>query len=96
MLVFMLAWGSAPLMLLDGRFVWLTAGFFLLAVAAITYNDLRLKGKTIRETAVSFPVLLAYYHVRLAGYLSETVRLRIGRSGIKRVRLADPGTGDEA
>ena len=63
------------------------AFFFAAALAAITYNDLVRKGKTLAETIRSFPVLLLYYHLRLAGYVLETLRLRLGKGGLKRVRL---------
>ena len=43
--------------------------------------------KTVGETLISFPVLLAYYQVRLAGYMVETVRLRLGLCRIERTRL---------
>jgi glycosyltransferase involved in cell wall biosynthesis len=55
------------------------AAFGAVAIAAITYNDLHLKGKTVAETLQSFPVLLAYYHVRLAGYARRTVALALRR-----------------
>ena len=63
------------------------AFFFAAALAAITYNDLVRKGKTLAETIRSFPVLLLYYHLRLAGYLLEMLRLRLGKGGLERVRL---------
>ena len=69
---------------------WLAAVpafFFAAALAAITYNDLVRKGKTLAETIRSFPVLLLYYHLRLAGYVLETLRLRLGKGGLERVRL---------
>ena len=74
MIPFMLAWGTLPPAAVAAAFLggWpllVPAAFLGLAIAAITYNDLALKGKTAGETLRSFPVLLAYYHVRLLGYL---------------------------
>ncbi len=87
MLPFVLAYASLPLMLVDVRLAIVPGLFFAAALAAITYNDLFRKGKTIGETVRSFPVLLVYYQVRLCGYAVETIRLRLGRHDIRRVRL---------
>ncbi|MFH1417329.1 MAG: glycosyltransferase family A protein [Planctomycetota bacterium] len=87
MLPFMLAYASLPLILADVRLAAAPGFFFAAALAAIAYNDLFRKGKTIGETLRSFPVLLAYYHVRLCGYIVETIRLRLCRHGLRRVRL---------
>jgi glycosyltransferase involved in cell wall biosynthesis len=83
MLPFMLAWGTLPLAVaLFPVLGWLplagSAFFFCVALAAITYNDLFLKRKTLWQTIVSYPVLVAYYHVRLLGYVRMTVALRTG------------------
>jgi len=87
MLPFMLTYLTLPLMLVHRLFAVLPAFFFAGALAAITYNDLCRKGKTIGETLRSFPVLLAYYHIRLVGYVLEAVRLRFGKADITRHRL---------
>ncbi len=87
MLPFMLAYATLPLALVRA-WLWVVPAFFLLgALAAITYNDVFRKGKTPGETLKSFPVLLAYYHVRLIGYVCESVRLRLLRHSVERVRL---------
>jgi hypothetical protein len=57
-------------------------------LAAITYNDLFRKRKTIGETVLSFPVLLAYYHVRLYGYVMQAIRLRFTKHGVARVHIS--------
>ena len=90
---FLLAYLSLPLVLLDSRLAMVPAALGIAALAAISYNDLFLKGKTIRETLRSFPILLAYYHVRLAGYVLELVRLRCG--GGKEIQRIELGTGEE-
>ncbi len=87
MLPFMLTYVTLPLIVVHGWAVVVPAFFFLGALAAITYNDLFRKGKTIGETIRSFPVLVAYYHVRMIGYVSEAVALRVGRHRLKRQRL---------
>lgn len=87
MLPFMLTYLTLPLMLVHRWFAVLPAFFFTGALVAITYNDLCRKGKTIGETLRSFPVLLAYYQVRLVGYVIEAVRLRFGKADITRHRL---------
>jgi glycosyltransferase involved in cell wall biosynthesis len=89
---FMLAYGALPVALaLVPLLGWwplaAPALAFAAAVAAITYNDLALKGKTIGETLRSFPVLLAYYHVRLFGYVRKGLALRFApRGGAYRTR----------
>ncbi len=87
MLPFILAYVTLPLVLVRGWLVIIPALFFAGALAAITYNDLVRKGKTVWETLRSYPVLLAYYHVRLAGYVIETLRLRFGKHDVTRRRL---------
>ncbi|MGB2984333.1 MAG: glycosyltransferase [Phycisphaerae bacterium] len=87
LLPFMLTYLTLPLIVFSRWLAVVPAFFFAGALAAITYNDLFRKRKTIGETLRSFPVLLAYYHVRLVGYVLETVRLRLCRHGITRQRL---------
>jgi len=87
MLPFLLAYLTLPLVLVKLWLAAVPAFFFVGAMAGITYNDLFRKRKTFGETLRSFPVLLAYYHVRLFGYVVQSVRLRLTRHGIKRVRL---------
>ncbi len=91
MLPFVLTYCSLPLMLIDARFGYVSAFFFVGALAAITYNDLFRKRKTLAQTLLTFPILLAYYHVRLLGYGIETLRLRVTRHDIRRVRLSAGG-----
>jgi len=87
LLPFLLAYITLPLLLID---LWLAAlplFFFVAALAALSYNEFVRKGKKTLEALHSFPILLAYYHVRLAGYVLETLRLRLTRHGIRRVDL---------
>lgn len=69
-------------------FAFAAAAGFALAIAAIVYNDLARKCKTVGETLLTFPLLLAYYHARLAGYLIETTRLWLTKHRVTRERLA--------
>ena len=61
-------------------------------VAAILYNELVRKRKSPWETLITWPILLAYYNVRLAGYVVQYLRLWTGRDRIERVKLASPPT----
>lgn len=87
MLPFVLAYCTLPLGLISAWLLVVPAFFFAGALAAITYNDLFRKAKTPLQTLISFPMLLVYYHVRLAGYVYETIRLRLTRHQPERVRL---------
>ena len=94
MLPFLLAYGSLILLLplivtqsLTPGWLCISVLFFLGALTAITYNDLVRKGKSLGQTLRSFAMLVAYYHVRLWGYVIESVRLRTGRTHILRVDL---------
>lgn len=88
MLPFILTYLTLPLTFAHRFGFYIPLLFFCAALAAITYNDLFRKGKTIVETLFSFPVLLAYYHVRLAGYVLESFRLRITKNNIHRISLS--------
>lgn len=87
LLPLMLTYLTLPFVVVHRWLLAVPALFFAAAVAAITYNELFRKGKTVGETARSFPVSLGYYHVRLVGYIIEGIRLRLGRSNIVRHRL---------
>lgn len=89
MLPFLLAYASLPLGLIDERLFGLPALFMIAALAAITYNDLFRKRKTLIETLLTFPLLVFYYHIRLAGYIIESLRLRLTPHDLRRVRLHD-------
>lgn len=58
-----------------------------LFLAAVLYNDLFRKQKTVWETLITMPPLLAYYHTRLAGYLVQYARLWLGLDRLERVKL---------
>jgi glycosyltransferase involved in cell wall biosynthesis len=87
MIPFILAYLTLPLAWLDIRLALLPAGFFAAALAAITYNDLFRKRKSLTDTIVTFPVLLAYYHCRLVGYLTGTLRAHLGLLKVERIKL---------
>lgn len=87
MLPFIVTYASSPLLLLGGAWACVPLLFFGLALAAITYNDLFRKGKSVTETLQSFPALVAYYHVRLAGYVLQTFSLHCRPHQIQRERL---------
>lgn len=86
-LPFLLAYITLPLMLVDRR-LWLAPAFFFVgACLALLYNDIRRKGKTVGQTLQTFPILLAYYHVRVAGYVIHAIRLRCRKHKMQRVDL---------
>ena len=81
------AWLLLPLTLLH-PYGWIpSAALASLFLAAIVYNDLFRKRKAWWETLVTLPLLLAYYHVRAAGYLGESLRILAGKRQIERVDL---------
>lgn len=96
LLPFILAYLTLPLALIDVRLLGVPALFFLLALSAVIYNELCRKKKTPIETLRCLPMLIIYYHLRLAGYVCKAVQLRFTRHGLKRVRLSPkrPGTSE--
>jgi glycosyltransferase involved in cell wall biosynthesis len=66
----------------------LPAAALLLPVAAISYNELRNKGKSPMELARAAPVLVLYYHWRLAGYALRRAQLALGVRAIARADRA--------
>ena len=88
-LPFILTYATLPLMWIDVRFWRLSAFFFLAACAALLYNDIWRKGKTVRQTFRTFHILLAYYHVRVAAYVIEAIRVRLRRKKMTRVDLRE-------
>jgi glycosyltransferase involved in cell wall biosynthesis len=90
LLPFLLTYITIPLILVHRWLAIAPLFFFAAALAAIAYNDLCRKAKTIGETLRSFPVLVAYYHVRLVGYVIESIRLRLAKHGITRHRFRRP------
>ncbi len=88
LLPFILGYFSLPLILFNDWLQIIPFFFFTTAIAALIYNDLFRKRKTLTETLLSFPVLLAYYHVRLLAYVKESLRLRLFQNPIERVHLS--------
>ena len=81
-------WLLAPLGAF-GLWFWLPSiGCFGLFLAAILYNDLFRKRKSPAQVLMTFPLLVAYYHARLAGYVVQHARLLTGREQIERVDLS--------
>ncbi len=81
------AWLLLPISLMNywcGVSAAIFAAFFL---AAITYNELVRKRKSLAEWFITLPVLVAYYHCRLFGYLQQWLLLLFRRERISRVRL---------
>lgn len=89
MLPFILTYLTVPLIFAQPFGFYIPLFFFCAAMSAITYNDLFRKRKTIAETLLSYPVLTAYYHVRLTGYILESFRLRLIQNNIHRILLSN-------
>jgi len=89
-LPFILMLLTLPLVLLPLPWSGVPLAFFAAGCAALGYNDLCRKKKTIGETLLTFPLMLLYYALRVTGYVSESLRLRFTRHGIKRVTLPLP------
>lgn len=77
MLPFILAYASLPIVLIHPALLIGPVAFLGAALAAIAYNDLARKGKPPLDVIVTFPMLVVYYHVRLYGYVTETLRLHM-------------------
>jgi glycosyltransferase involved in cell wall biosynthesis len=82
-----LTYASAPLIAIDSRLAIIPLAFLLATVVALLYNETIRKAKSLGAALLGFPHLLLYYHVRLAGYLLEAVRLRLGLRRAERTRL---------
>ena len=85
-----LAWLLLGLVLIVGPFTtwWLAAlpaAVGGLAFAAVAWNELSNKGKTIGGLLRASPALVVYYHVRLAGFTVRRWQLRLGGDGVERL-----------
>jgi hypothetical protein len=78
---------TAPLVFLHPMLCLVSLLFAVAGVAAITYNELWRKGKSVGQLVKVLPILLVYYQVRLGGYMTELVRLWLGGGNIQRRRL---------
>jgi glycosyltransferase involved in cell wall biosynthesis len=87
MVFFMVGYASLLLGVINTWLLLIPFLFLGLAVAAVSYNDIFLKGKTVGQFIRGFPILLAYYHVRLYGYVTESLKLRLGLIEIDRADL---------
>jgi hypothetical protein len=69
-----------------------SAGCFgLFGAATLVYNEIWRKKKTPAEALRVAPVMIAYYHVRTAGYVRQMLRLRLGIDRMERMRLGAVG-----
>jgi hypothetical protein len=71
---------AAALAIGTGHAAWwlVPLGLASLSIAAIAWNELANKGKTVRELLRAAPALFVYYHARLAGYLVRRAGLAFG------------------
>jgi len=91
-----LAWVTLPLVALNVRLGVVPAAFAAFFLAAILYNELFRKAKTPWETFITLPLVIAFYHARLVGYVGEYIRLRTRKHGLQRVRLPREGPPQNA
>lgn len=89
MIPFLLGYVTLPLGLINVYLLAVPLFFLSGALAAITYNDLFRKKKKPGETLYTYPMLLLYYHLRLIGYTTQTLRLLLGKDKLKRVDLRE-------
>ncbi len=88
-----LSYATLPLAILDPRALLLPSGFMALQIAALLYADVFRKGKSLWSSIATLPLLLAYYHVRVAAYVAQSLRLRLGGHEVERVsRVATGGS----
>lgn len=76
LLPWLLTYLTIPLALFDLRLFALPLLFLIAAVAAVIYNERSRKGKSPADLLRTLPLMIAYYQVRLAGYVVETLRRR--------------------
>ncbi len=82
-----LAWITLPLVALDVRLGLVPAACAAFFLAAILYNELLRKAKTPWETLITLPLVIAFYHARMVGYVGEYIRLRTRKHDLPRIRL---------
>ncbi len=86
----LLAWLLLPVCVLT-PWAWLApalcAGLFL---AAILYNERFRKRKTVGEIVITFPLVLIFFHLRLAGYVVQWLRFWLRLDRLERVKLSTP------
>jgi hypothetical protein len=79
---------AAPTVLVSRWFLLAPATCMLLGVAAVAYNELCRKGKTLVDLLVTAPALTVYYALRVTAYMGEAVRLRLLPNDIEREVLS--------
>jgi glycosyltransferase involved in cell wall biosynthesis len=90
-LPFLLAWLSLPLGAAGVEWLLIPFGLFALGTLALLYVLAARKRLGPVAALRCLPVYLAYYQVRAAAYLKESVRLHLGTHDIRRVELSRSG-----
>ena len=80
LLALLLAYLTLPVGFVAPRAWPVPAGLAGCFLAAVLYNDLLRKRKTPLEILITFPLLMCYYHARLAGYVLQWLGLWTGRT----------------
>ncbi len=94
LLTLLFAYLLLPLGLINPWLLLVPALSGSLFLAAIEYNELFRKRKSIIEVTMTFPVLLGFFNCRLAGYIVQHFRILTGKERIERVRLMNNGSSD--
>lgn len=81
---------TLPLMVFGWPWAGLPVILFAAGCAALVYNDVCRKKKTLLETVITFPLMLLYYALRVGSYVLESLRLWLTNHGITRVTLPTP------
>ena len=76
----LLAYLTLPLALMGMAWLIIPALFLILQLVALAFNDVARKRKSIAAALATLPLLLLFYHVRLAAYLITSARLRLGKN----------------
>jgi glycosyltransferase involved in cell wall biosynthesis len=96
LLPFLFAYLTLPLGLVRAWLLLVPVLFFILAVAALAFNEMSRKGKSAGRTLQVLPLQLAFYHVRLWAYVLQCLRLYLLPNDVERVRLRRQAQPPEA
>ena len=70
---------SLPLVTIDARWVAVPVVFAAVQLAAMAFNEIALKEKSLLETILVFPICVLYQLCKAAGVLATWLRLAVGR-----------------
>jgi GT2 family glycosyltransferase len=79
------AYACMPLAIIHGAMWWVSLLCAIIFMGGIYHSERSRKNKTLGEAIRAYPIVLAYYHVRLIGFLVQQLRLWMGIDRIDRV-----------